>query len=128
MEVAAVDAGRLPEMLARMRRYGPQWIMKSSLLFPTPVATSGETQVYGKPGARLSRKEDVVEVRTQCVLSVLILRAAPWDSRLGLEYRMALVVPPSPPTVSWHRRRREPVAHLPSPGAPGWRCNRVSAP
>ena len=95
--MAAVDAGRLPEMLVRMKRHGPEWIMESPLLFPTPVATSGETQVYGKPGARLSRKEDVAEVRTQCVLSVLIPRARPWDSRLGLEDGMALLVRPFAP-------------------------------
>ena len=47
--------------------------MEFSLLFPTPVVTSGEPHriairrvallVYGKPGARLSGKEDVIEVR-----------------------------------------------------------------
>ena len=73
MMVAVIDTDRLPEMLARMRRYGPEWIMEFSLLFTTPVATSGEPHrialrrvallVYGKPGARLSGKEDVIEVR-----------------------------------------------------------------
>ena len=73
MMVAVIDTDRLPEMLARIRRYGPEWIMEFSLLFTTPVATSGEPHrialrrvallVYGKPGARLSGKEDVIEVR-----------------------------------------------------------------
>ena len=73
MVVAAIDTGRLPGMLPRMRRCGPEWIMEFPLLFPTSVATSVEPHriglrrvaylVYGKPGARLSGKDDVVEVR-----------------------------------------------------------------
>ena len=73
MVVAAIDTGRLPEMLARMRRHGPERIMEFSLSFHTSVATSGELHtiglrqvaflVYGKPGARLSGKDDVAEAR-----------------------------------------------------------------
>ena len=94
MVVAAIDTGRLPEMLALLRRYGPEWIIEFSLLFPTPVATSGEPHriglrrvaflVYGKPGARLSGKEDVIEVRAP--------GAGAEGRALGLEDGMALVV------------------------------------
>ena len=94
MVVAVIDTDRLPEMLARMRRYGPEWIMEFSLLFTTPVATSGEPHrialrreallVYGKPGARLSGKEDVIEVRAP---------GRDAEGRpLGLEDGMVLVV------------------------------------
>ena len=94
MVVAVIDTDRLPEMLARMRRYGPEWIMEFSLLFTTPVATSGGPHrialrreallVYGKPGARLSGKEDVIEVRAP---------GSDAEGRaLGLEDGMVLVV------------------------------------
>ena len=94
MVVAVIDTDRLPEMLARMRRYGPEWIMEFSLLFTTPVATSGEPHrialrreallVYGKPRVRLSGKEDVIEVRAP---------GSDAEGRaLGLEDGMVLVV------------------------------------
>ena len=71
MIVAVSDTGRLPEVLSRLRKDGPGWIMEFSLFFPYPVATSGEPHwidfrrvallVCGKSGARLSG-EDVIEV------------------------------------------------------------------
>ena len=101
MMVAVIDTDRLPEMLARMRRYGPEWIMEFSLLFTTPVATSGEPHrialrrvallVYGKPGARLSGKEDVIQVRAPGRMP----RAAPLDSRMEWCWSCAV----SPPRV-----------------------------
>ena len=151
--VAVIDTDRLPEMLARMRRYGPERIMEFSLLFTTPVATSGEPHrialrpeallVYGKPRVRLSGKEDVIEVRAP---------GSDAEGRaLGLEDGMVLVVRrfasqgqvvcdphgwrQKPRRVGshqrrlhLHRRRRGPVAHLPGFGATGWHCNRVSTP
>ena len=72
MVLGVVDTGRLPEVLARLPRDGPEWIMECSLLFPAPIAASGEPHridirrvallVCGKAGARLKRGEDVIEV------------------------------------------------------------------
>ena len=127
--------------------------MEFSLLFPTPVATSGEPHriglrrvaflLYGKPGARLSGKEDVIEVRAP---------GSDTEGRaLGLADGMALVmrrfasqgsggmrlhgwqqrprrVGSHQRRLHLHRRRRGPVAHLPGFGVTGWRCKRVSSP
>ena len=72
MVVAVADTGRLPGMLARLRRHGPEWIMEFSLLFPTPVAASGDPNwialrrvallVCGKPGARLRGEGDIIDL------------------------------------------------------------------
>ena len=94
MVVAVADTGRLPGILARLRRYGPEWIMEFSLLFPTPVATSGDPHwislrrvallVCGKPGVRLSGAGDVIDVSAPS--------AGTEGRTLELKDRMALVV------------------------------------
>ena len=72
MVVALEDTGRLPEVLSRLRKDGPEWIMELSLLFPSPIGNSGEPHwidrrrvallVCGRPRARLTVSEDVIEV------------------------------------------------------------------
>ena len=69
MVVGLADTGRLPEVLSRLRKSGPEWLFELSLLFPNPIANSGEPHwmglrrvallVCGKPGAC-----DVIEVPT----------------------------------------------------------------
>ena len=72
MVVGVVDTGQLPDVLARLRRDGPEWIMEFNLLFPAPIATSGEPHwvefrrvallVYGKSRAVVSEGGDVIDV------------------------------------------------------------------
>ena len=90
MVVAVVDTGQLPEVLSRRRKDGPDWIMELSLLFPTPIGTSGEPHwidirrvallVCGMPGAWLAGGEDVIVVPAP---SGDFARAVPWNSRMG---------------------------------------------
>ena len=72
MVVALVDKERLPEVLSRLPRKEPEWIIELSLLFPSPIGNSGEPHwigrrwvallVCGRPKARLTVSEDVIEV------------------------------------------------------------------
>lgn len=72
MVVALEDTGRLPEVLSRLRKEVPEWIIELSLLFPSPIGDSGEPHwidrrrvallVFGRPMARLTVSEDVIEV------------------------------------------------------------------
>ena len=71
MVVAVVDTGRQPEVMSRLLKGELEWIMELSLLFPTPVATSGEPHwidirrvallVCGKARAELKITQDVIE-------------------------------------------------------------------
>ena len=72
MVVGLADTGRLPDVLSRLRKAGPEWLGELSLLFPNPIGNSGEPHwmglrrvallVCGKPGARLEGECDVIEV------------------------------------------------------------------
>ena len=71
MVVAMADTGRQPEVLSRLLKEGLEWIMELSLLFPAPIATSGEPHwidirrvallVSGKSQAELKITQDVIE-------------------------------------------------------------------
>lgn len=71
MVAAIADTGREPEVLSRLLKSGLEWIMELSLLFPAPIATSGEPNwidirrvallVCGKARAELKITQDVIE-------------------------------------------------------------------
>ena len=72
LAVAMVDTGLLPRVMGHLGGKRLQWLMEISLLFPYPVARSGEPHLvplrraalllYGRPGAKVEAEGDVIEV------------------------------------------------------------------
>ena len=72
LAVAMVDTGLLPRVMGHLGGKGLQWLMEISLLFPYPVARSGEPHLvslrraalllYGRPSAKVEAEGDVIEV------------------------------------------------------------------
>ena len=113
--------GRLPEMLAHMRRCGPECIMEFPCCSPLQESRTGSAFAGWRSWCKASRGLGSAAKMTlsRCMLPVLIPRAAPWDSRM--EWRWSCAT--SPPRVSWYA-----TPLLAAEAASCWQPSEAAAP